>query len=172
MITIQFHSITDIITNSSTTIFTYSGASVQACREMIDEIFNILDVDKKCDDVFRLTVLADNYTYEEYLENDDDDDDDEDEDDDEDDDEDEDDDGDSSPVTTKEDLDIEKLMEDIKQGRTEKPDWMTDAEEAEDEMGYTPDTTLHIVAKEPEFEKLGKLVVKFLYSTTNEACNG
>lgn len=175
----KFHSVIDLITNSSTVIYTYSGASLEACREMIDEVFKALGVDKKCDDVFTLTVLAEEDTYEEWKANHEDDEDedeedldeDEDEDDgdgdgdeDEEDDEDEDEDG--------EETDISKLMDDVMYGRAEKPAWMTDAEEEEDDMGFTPETTLHIVAKDPAFENLAKLVTEFLYSTHHEGSYG
>jgi hypothetical protein len=50
---IKFHSLTDIITNSSTTIYTYSDKSSKACKEMVDEIFETLGIDKSCDDVLR-----------------------------------------------------------------------------------------------------------------------
>jgi len=53
---IRVHSITDLITNSSTTIYTNSLGSIDACKEMIDEFFKVLGVDKKCDDVFNLVV--------------------------------------------------------------------------------------------------------------------
>lgn len=158
MITVQFHSITDLITNSSTTLFTYSDASPQACEEMIDEIFKTLGVDKKCSDVFRLTVLAENsYIYDEWKDRQAEEEDDEEEDDNEDEDEDE------------EVSDIDKLIQDIIHGRAEKPQWMVDAEQEESDEGYAPSTQLHIVAKSPEFEKLADLIVNFLYSTHNTA---
>ena len=62
---IRIHSVTDLITNSSTTIYTNSLGSIGACKEMIDEFFKVLGVDKKCDDVFNLVVtMEDTYIYE------------------------------------------------------------------------------------------------------------
>jgi hypothetical protein len=55
---IPLHSITDLITNSSTTIYTYSDASEAAMRAMIDEFFKTFGIDKKCDDVFTLMVTC------------------------------------------------------------------------------------------------------------------
>jgi hypothetical protein len=167
---IHFHSITDLITNSSTVIYTYSGASVQACKDMVDEIFNSLGVDKKCDDVFILTVLSDDDVYEEWIDNNEDDE----EDDEEDDGEDEEDDGEDDGTDEIEDnacgvgINIKELTNDIIHGRAEKPEWMKSAEDNNCD-GYPNDTTLHIVAKDPKFEKLAKLVVDFLYSTDHEA---
>jgi hypothetical protein len=171
MIKIHFHSITDIITNSSTTLFTYSDASPQACEEMIDEIFKTFGIDKKCSDVFRLTVLAeDAYIYDEWKDrHEEDDDDDLDEDEDEDDEEFDDEIEEEEEEEEEEEGDVDKLMQDIIQGRSEKPSWMTEAEQEEDGDGYAPNTTLYIVAKSPEFEKLAELIVNFLYSTRHTA---
>jgi hypothetical protein len=167
---VKFHSVIDLITNSSTVVYTYSGASAQACREMIDEIFNTLNVDKKCDDVFSLSVLADQDVYEDWRDSHENDEDEEDLDD-EDEDEELEDEEDDEPEDEDED-DISKLMDDIMYGRVEKPSWMTDAEEEESDDGLTPETTLHIVAKDPEFENLAKLVTEFLYSTHHEGTYG
>ena len=64
---IKLHSTTDLITNSSTTIFTYSENSIKACKNMIDEILKTFNIDKKCDDLFNLVVLSDKYTYLSFL---------------------------------------------------------------------------------------------------------
>jgi GTPase SAR1 family protein len=168
----KFHSVIDLITNSSTVIYTYSGASLEACREMIDEVFKSLNVDKKCDDVFMLTVLADEDTYEQWLSDHQDEDEEDDEDDDEDDEEEEEEDEEEEAEGEDEKLittSVSKLMDDIMYGRAEKPAWMVEAEEEEDDVGFTQETTLHIVAKDPAFENLAKLVSDFLYSTHHEA---
>ena len=138
---INVHSISNLITNSSTTTYTYSDESPAACIEMINEIFKTLGINKKCEDIFLITVLADDCVYEKWNH-------------DKDEDEDED-----------EDEDIEKLLEDIKAGRVQKPSWMIKAEEQEDEYEYRPDTQMYISVKDPQFEKLAELVLKFLYST-------
>ncbi len=53
---INLHSIIDLITNSSTEIYTFSGGSISACKEMVDEFFKALGIDKTCDDVFELSL--------------------------------------------------------------------------------------------------------------------
>ena len=172
MIKIPLHSITDKITNSSITIFTYSEGSIDACKELINEIFKTFGVDKKCDDVFILTLLAEDFEiYYEYFE--DDDDDDEDEDDKNGSEEDEkglisEDELQQLNVDKREEY-IESLIEDIYNGKVEKPKWMLKAEQKTNYYDLSPSTSLYIVSKEPQFEKLAKLIKEFLYSTEHEA---
>ena len=170
MIKIPLHSITDKITNSSITIFTYSEGSIDACKELINEIFKTFGVDKKCDDVFILTLLAEDFEiYYEYFEDDDD--------------EDEDDkngsEEDEKGLISEDELQqlnvdkrekyIESLIEDIYNGKVEKPKWMLKAEQKTNYYDLSPSTSLYIVSKEPQFEKLAKLIKEFLYSTEHEA---
>ena len=149
---IKLHSMTDLITNSSTVIYTYSDASEGVLREMIDETFKVLGVDKKCDDVFNLTVtLDDNYRYHDAI-------------------------SDSDEIP--EELQgvpyktlnkaIDAVIEQVKNGEIEKPQWMKDIETKTDYDSYSPGTTLNIVPKAPEFAKLAELISKFLYSTHQE----
>jgi len=56
MIKIKLHSLIDLITNSSTEIYTYSSASIEACKNMVDEFFKMTGVNKTCDDVFELSL--------------------------------------------------------------------------------------------------------------------
>lgn len=169
MIKIPLHSITDKITNSSITIFTYSEGSIDACKELINEIFKTFGVDKKCDDVFILTLLAEDFEiYYEYFEN-------------EYDDEGEEDGGeeDEKGLISEDELQqlnvdkrekyIESLIEDIYNGKVEKPKWMLKAEQKTNYYDLSPSTSLYIVSKEPQFEKLAKLIKEFLYSTEHEA---
>lgn len=56
MIKIKLHSLIDLITNSSTEIYTYSSGSLQACKDMVDEFFKIVGINKTCDEVFDLKL--------------------------------------------------------------------------------------------------------------------
>jgi hypothetical protein len=135
------HSITDLITNSSTTIYTYSADSIVACEEMIDEVFLSLGIDKKCKDVFIITSLASEDEYENYLG--------------------------INEIKIKGKL--KNIIKNVISGKIEKPQWMIDAEQYENGSGFTPNTELHIVAKDPTFKKLAEKIVKFLYSTEQES---
>jgi hypothetical protein len=49
---------------------------------------------------------------------------------------------------------------------------MKDAEDSEDGEGYRQGTVLNIVPKLPEYENLAKLIISFLYSTSQESSYG
>ena len=148
---IKLHSMTDLITNSSTVIYTYSGASLNACREMVDEIFRVLGVDKKCDDVFTLSLTSDLESYEicdgdpgdapdEYV-------------------------SDGELIESK----VDELLNQIRNGLTP-PAWLDKiVERINNQRDYPLETTLIVTPKLPEFEKLAKLISQFLYSTDHEA---
>ena len=53
---INLHSVIDLITNSSTEIYTYSDGSLTACKEMINEFLKVMNIDKTCDDLFELSI--------------------------------------------------------------------------------------------------------------------
>ncbi len=144
VISVPIHSVTDLITNSSTTIFTYSEGSESVLTEMINELFNTFGIYKKCEDVFDTVVLCDDdCRYSEYLEN-----------------------NEIPDVTT----DVEQLYQDVKTGKTEKPEWFNDVESQEDDWhNYLPSTDLYLIPKDEKYKKLAKLVLSFLYSTGHEA---
>ena len=146
MLKIPIHSTTDLITNSSTVIFTYSENSENAIVEMIDEVFKTFGVHKKCKDVFDTVVLSEKYQYtEEYVDE-------------------------YSPdeMTPEQ---ILQLYDDVKAGKVEKPEWFNEIESHEDWSYYTPSTFLHLIPKKEEYKKLAELIKKFLYSPNHEASN-
>jgi hypothetical protein len=147
---IPIHSVTDLITNSSTTIFTYSEGSEIALCEMIDEIFKIFGINKKCEDVFDTVILCnDSYKYSEYI--------------------DELEESELPEGITKE-TNINELFNDVQKGKVIKPDWFKTVESSENSYDYfTPSTYLNLVPKLPEYEKLADLVTNFLYSTNHDA---
>jgi len=68
MVKIPMHSVIDLITNSSTEIFTYSENSLEPAKELINEILKLQGVDKTCDDVFDLSIQFDEYGLDQYIE--------------------------------------------------------------------------------------------------------
>jgi len=157
---ITIHSITDLITNSSTTIYTYSDSSPKAMTEMIDGIFKVFGIDKKCEDVFNVSVeMSDSSAISErvidYLC----------------------DEPESVPKDfyNQDDEDdlfnkLDQLYNDIYDNNVKSPDWLVAAEQSTlDGMDYSPSTTLKITAKQPEYEELCKLITNFLYSTSHSA---
>lgn len=146
MTKIAIHSTIDLITNSSTEIFIYSGSSKSILEEMINEIFKAFGINKTCDDVFSSIVLCENSNpYEEYFE--------------------------ANKLGAEfGDVDIEQLYEDVKSGKVPKPNWFNDAEGVEDSWSYyTPSTYLYLTPKKEEYKNLSELICKFLYSTHQEA---
>jgi len=70
----RVHSYVDIITNSSTVIYTYSGGSLEKGKELIQAMLDLFDVkDKAVDDMFKLLVVPDDpdfYEFDEYIDDD------------------------------------------------------------------------------------------------------
>jgi uncharacterized membrane protein YheB (UPF0754 family) len=155
---IQLHSVTDLITNSSTTIYTYSDRSLGALRQMIDSVFKTFGINKTCDDVFAVSIQPESYDryhdaiseLEELpkeLE------------------------GWGKASWSAQDGMIGEFLDKIATGEAEKPDWLEDIEERvkrSRQDGEGPSTVLNIVPKKPEYENLAELVTKFLYSVDHE----
>lgn len=148
MIKIKLHSVTDLITNSSTVIFTYSGGTIEPLKEMINEILKTFGVEKTCDDLFDTVILKDDwYDYRDYFsENDR-----------------------EFPEGIDENT-FEKLYEEVKTGKTPKPVWFEEVEEEESRCDYYRDSNyLYLIPKDEKYAKMAELIHAFLYSTEHEA---
>lgn len=146
---LKIHSIVDLITNSSTVIFTYSEGSLPALKELVNEMLKTFGKTETFDDVFYAEVfLEEDYDYIEFYEN-------------------------LEKVESYEPIDaayIGKMKHHILTGEIPKPQWMLDAEGAEDNYNYyRHDTVLEIVPKDEKYKELAKLLLKYLYSTDHEA---
>lgn len=145
---IKIHSVIDLITNSSTEIFTYSNSSDTAMKEMINELFKSFNIDKTCDDVFNVVVLAESYDYKEYL---------------------------GELFEREEDAEgftdenFEAKFKEVETCLIPKPKWFFEAEKQENYDGFSKETYLNISPKFPEYQNLAKLIRSFLYSTYHEA---
>lgn len=147
LIILKTHSVVDLITNSSTTIFTYSDGSESAVKTLIDEMLKVFNVDKTADDLFYFGVfLEDDYNYFEYEEDDDE----------------------EGFELTKELLEETKIK--VLKGEIKKPEWM---EKREDYRGnydnYSASTNLTILAKDEKYNELASRLIGYLYSTGHEA---
>lgn len=72
IIKIKLHSSVDLITNSSTVIFTYSEGSLQAVKELVNEMLKvfgkkIFEEDETFDDIFYAAVLPEEYDEDQEL---------------------------------------------------------------------------------------------------------
>lgn len=147
---VKIHSATDLITNSSTVIFTYSGGAVKPFKEMINELLKTFGVETTCEDMFDTVILCDeSYPYSEWLENLE---------------------PDDYPEGVDENTNISELFEEVATGKIPKPAWFEDAESAETCCDYyTPSTYLYLIPKDEKYRKIGALIKAFLYSTDHEA---
>jgi len=154
MIKIKLHSITDLITNSSTVIFTYSGGTIKPLKAMIDEIAKVLGSSKTCDEMFDAIILCDDAdTYSKWMGE-------------------RREDGEEYPDGVDENTDIVALWNDVRIGKVAKPKWFEEVENSEDYNGYNPSTYLYLIVKSTEYIEMGELIKGFLYSIDNEATEG
>jgi hypothetical protein len=178
---IRLHSMTDLITNSSTTIYTYSDASPKALEEMVNEFFSAFGIKHKCSDVFNMILMpssVEDYLEDYILNNYPHDDGKEDK-------------AEEPSLYDEEDTDYEppkfcpiprefrnkktsyrascELIKNIISGTVEPPEWFYEISEKliERHREYSGNT-LYILPKKPEYKKLAKLVKNFLYSTESE----
>jgi hypothetical protein len=143
---IKLHSSVDLITNSSTVIFTYSGGSIKAVKDLVNEMLKVFGMeDKTFDDIFyAATFLEEDY---EYMEN-----------------------NDSFPNDIGDEVEYLKTIKiQVLKGEIEKPDWMKDAESKSTWSGYNPSDTLEILTKDEKYDELANKLLKYLYSTDHEA---
>ena len=163
MIKVKFHSMVDVITNSSTVIYTYQN-SVTEAKELVQEVLNLMDEGLTPDDVFYYGVFCENSRYADYVEEE----------------MDEDEESDFPKYT--QDCDWKELrkkqnkwMDDLKlsilKNEIEKPKWMESAEDGGDYCD--PDTYLYMYPKDKKFEGLAEKISRLLNSVTADGgCDG
>jgi hypothetical protein len=68
------HSVIDVITNSSTEIFVHSEHCIEPAKELLNELLYLEGSNKKCDDIFEISLEYDKSNIEEifdyYVDND------------------------------------------------------------------------------------------------------
>jgi hypothetical protein len=163
MLKFKFHSFVDVITNSSTTIYTYQN-SVKQAKELVEEMLKLAGInDKTADDVFYYGVFCDNERYfegkldeEDFLEehnignfpkND-------------------------ADYGTDEHKDLMKKQDEwllniqlsIMKGEIKKPSWMKECETNDDY--WNPDSYLTLLPKEEKYEAFGKKIKALLNSVS------
>lgn len=152
--TIKIHSVVDVITNSSSVIYTFSGSAIKPLKELFTEIFKLLGEPQHVDDVFDIIAIPESYVLYDHF------------------------------VNFVEDLDPEwpfyerykKICEMTPPSRQEselvnlfvekykrgiKEDWM--------DVGENSGTKLKIFVKDEKYNELANKAIKFLYSTDHES---
>lgn len=152
-IKIKIHSTVDLITNSSTVIFTYSGNAVDPLKQLVNEILKLQGSNKTFDDVFYYGVFceddayidSDNFPKLNYPNDD---------------------------YRIKNEINynfMQKIKHQIMQGEIEYPQWMKDVDESEDYGYFSKETFIELVPKDEQYSDLANKLLKYLYSTTHEA---
>lgn len=158
LIKLKFHSIVDVITNSSTVIFTYQDSVAQA-KELIAEILKMTGSSKTPDDIFYYGVFCELDSYLDDIEEEFEDDDEE------------------LPngLPTHDDWKTENELREkwllgiitrVIKGEIEKPEWMDSRETNCDE--YRKSTELYLIPKSDEYNELGEKIQKLLGSVSGD----
>lgn len=152
--TIKIHSVVDVITNSSSVIYTYSDSAVKPLKELFTEIFKLLGEPQHVDDVFEIVAMPDgdvlydhfvNFVedldpewpfYERYKQI-----------------------SEMSP-SSRQDSELVKLFAE-KYKRRIKEEWM--------DVGEDSGTSLRIFVKDKKYKDLASKAIEFLYSTEHES---
>lgn len=147
MFKIKLHSFTDLITNSSTTIYTFHEKSPEVLKQLIDEMLVVFNQPYKCDDIFTIAVHFDENQYvdeyRDYLERN------------------------NLPPLSKYPLYLEQVVKaiSIADQSGDIPEWITNVEQYG--LGNR-ENYLHIYPKDPKFNRLAALLKKYLYSSYSE----
>lgn len=156
----EVHSIVDVITNSSTTIYTYQDGCEAPVRELINEMLKLSGIsDVKSEDVFYMGTFCDDDRYFEQLEGSDADYDE------------------NVPqvigewgseeykdsITARTEW-MKRIKLAIVMGEIKKPGWMKDVESGGDDSEYRPDNRLMLVPKNEKYTELGRAIEKVLKS--------
>ncbi len=153
MIKLGFHSMVDVITNSSTTIFTYSDGSVAPAMRLVDEILKLMGSSETANDIFYMDVFVDDDYYSDHLY----------------------DGGEGCPEGFN-DLDwkgknefIDDVIQKVLKEEIERPEWMIEVDNSDNYDGYRYPTTIYILPKDVKYQALAEKLDKFLYSTSADA---
>jgi hypothetical protein len=154
---IVLHSTVDLITNSSTVIFTYSQGSQEAVKNLVNEMLKVFGhEDKTFDDLFYAEIFSEddcNYFYDKRFKEVA---------------------GTSNISDYKEERKIsEKFLNALKlqiiKKEIEKPAWMIEIEEEESHCGcFAASNALELLPKDEKYLELSNQLLKFLYSTNHE----
>ena len=165
MIKLKIHSLVDVITNSSTTIYTYQAGSISPVKELVQEILTISKItDKSPDDIFYYGVFCEDGIYFDKFDEGEE----------------------EAPLSMPELIGDwgtdervnsqdaqQKWLDDLKtsimKGEIEKPKWMIDIEEDENYSGYSIPTELCLVPKDDIYKPLANKLFSFLNSPNHEA---
>lgn len=147
---IRIHSLTDLITNSSTVIFTYHSNTIDSLKGLINEILDLIGESKRCDELFKMGVVCEDWDqYSEYLE-----------------------DPDFPELKDMSNVDLNKIISGIEQGN-DPPPWFerlnNEALQSENYLGYMASQSIYLVPLDPKYKGLAQKIINFLNAPQYEA---
>lgn len=142
MIKVNFHSFVDLITNSSTTIYTYQN-SIEQTKELVQEVLNICGVkDKTPDDIFNYGTFYEAWYYADIIEDDE-----------------------NMPEDWKESQEyVENIIGKVMAGEMEKPEWL----DAEADLENGQSIYLYLHCKDEKYKHLADKIKNLLNSVDAE----
>ena len=142
MIKLKIHSIVDVITNSSTVIYTYQNSTSEA-KDLVNEMIKLSGAtDKTADDIFYYGVFCDDDQYFEDTNLPED-----------------------CPTDSKEqEVWFENLKLSIMKGEIDQPEWMNEAEKASGWGDWDPDSYLCLIPKNEKYKEFGEKIKALLGS--------
>lgn len=158
---VNLHSAVDLITNSSTTIYTFSDGCIGPVKELVNEMLHVMNSTETFDDIFYAGVFFDDSgdyvdKYEDY---------------------DEEYDNENNLISFPDESErngltqyeyIDKIIDLVLQDKIPKPNWMLEAEKNADKYDNYTNTTLYLKPKSEIYQPLADKLIKFLYSTDHE----
>jgi hypothetical protein len=153
---INIHSIVDVITNSSTVIYTWQNSEKEA-KELLQEVLSLCGETALVDTLFYMRVFLESGKYADKLS------------------EVEEDEFSDYPVDFpreavwgKQIKYIDSVIAQILCGEIPKPKWMIQTEKKDSYDTFSPSTFLHILPKDPKYTALCKKMLAFLNSPTSD----
>lgn len=152
MIKLKLHSVVDVITNSSTVIYTYQNGCVEPAKELVNEMLKLSGItDKTADDIFYFGVFCDDDEYINILSEK----------------------GKSKPEDCPEITGtcvfktwFDDIVLRIMKGEISKPDWMEEAESAHGWSEWAPESNLCLLPKDEKYTVFGNKISALLNSIT------
>jgi hypothetical protein len=145
MLKFKFHSFVDVITNSSTVIYTYQN-SVEQAKELVEKMLKLAGItDKTADDIFYYGVFCDDDRYFNHYNDEE---------------------SEELPYESNNlDMWLKSLKLSIMKGEVEKPNWMNNVEN-NNSGGWDPDSYLYLISKEDKYKVFGDKICALLNSVS------
>ena len=147
MYIVRIDSVVDVITNSSTVIYTYQDGAVQPLKEMIEEFGKVMGFNESADDMFWVGVFSD---VDRYIESDDL----------------------PSDLSSlgweKKEVKVQELIRKILRGEEGRPQWMKDVDDKKNCLYLADNSNIVLLERSSKYKDLGDAILKFLNSVESD----